>query len=67
MATTTFSGPVVSINSFVVPITVTASLPTDAPAGTLYIITDNGAGDDETVLVMYNGSAWLTAAGAALS
>jgi len=69
MANTTFSGPVVSTNGFVPPVTVTASLPaaSSVAAGTMYIITDNGAGNDEICVVISNGSAWKTAVGAALS
>ena len=69
MATTTFSGPVVSTNGFVPPVTVTASLPaaSSVAAGTMYIITDNGVGNDEICVVISNGSAWKTAVGAALS
>jgi len=69
MAQTTFSGPVVSTNGFVPPVTVTASLPaaSSVAAGTMYIITDNGAGNDEICVVISNGSAWKTAVGAALS
>ena len=69
MANTTFSGPVVSTNGFVPPVTVTASLPaaSSVAAGTMYIITDNGSGDDEICVVISNGSAWKTAVGAALS
>ena len=69
MAQTTFSGPVVSTNGFVPPVTVTASLPaaSSVAAGTMYIITDNGAGNDEICVVISDGSAWKTAVGAALS
>jgi len=69
MAQTTFSGPVVSTNGFVPPVTVTASLPaaSSVAAGTMYIITDNGAGDNEICVVISDGSAWKTAVGAALS
>jgi len=69
MANTTFSGPVISTNGFVPPVTVTASLPaaSSVAAGTMYIITDNGAGDNEICIVISDGSAWKTAVGAALS
>jgi hypothetical protein len=69
MATTTFSGPVVSDNGFIAPVVTTANLPAFAsvPAGTIYIISDNGAGDDEYCLVINTGAAWVTAVGAALS
>jgi len=69
MANTTFTGPVISTNGFVPPVTVTASLPaaSSVAAGTMYIITDNGAGNDEICVVISNGSAWKTAVGAALS
>jgi len=83
MATTTFSGPVVSTNGFTgdiagdVTVTdfvkmtavATASLPAAAAAnaGQVRLINDNGAGDDEWCLVISTGSAWVTAVGAALS
>lgn len=69
MATTTFSGPVVSENGFIAPVVTTANLPAFAsvPAGTIYIISDNGAGDNEYCLVINTGAAWVTAVGAALS
>jgi len=79
MATTTFTGPVVSNNGFTGDVTVTdfvkltaiatASLPTAAAAnaGQVRLINDNGAGDDEYCLVISTGSAWVTAVGAALS
>ena len=83
MATTTFSGPVVSQNGFEGDITgdvtindfikltaiATSELPTAAAAnaGQVRLINDNGAGDDEYCLVISTGSAWVTAVGAALS
>lgn len=75
MATTTFSGPVVSSNGFTgtvsgavtLPVTVTASLPASPAVGTLYVITDNGVGDNETAVVVWNGSAWTLTTGAALT
>jgi hypothetical protein len=69
MANTTFSGPVISTNGFVPPVTVTASLPaaSSVAVGTVYIISDNGAGNDEYCLVISTGAAWVTAIGAALS
>ena len=69
MARTTFSGPVASDNGFIVPVVTTADLPAFAsvPAGTVYIISDNGAGNDEYCLVINTGAAWVTAVGAALS
>ena len=53
----------------VLPVTVTASLPAAAstPVGTLYVITDNGVGDNETAVVVNNGTAWTLTTGAALS
>lgn len=68
MASTTFSGPVTSTAGFVgdvtgtitVTSTVTASLPAAADnTGRLYVITDNGAGNDEFALVVSDGSAWV--------
>lgn len=79
MATTTFTGPVVSNNGFSGDVTVTdflkltaiatASLPAAAAAnaGQVRLINDNGAGDNEYCLVISTGSAWVTAVGAALS
>ena len=83
MATTTFSGPVVSTNGFTGDVTgdvtvndfvkltaiETAALPTAAAgnAGQVRLISDNGSGDDEYCLVISTGAAWVTAVGAALS
>jgi hypothetical protein len=83
MASTTFSGPVTSENGFIgavsgnVTVTsflqltaiATASLPTAAAgnAGQVRLINDNGAGNNQTCLVISTGSAWVTAVGAALS
>lgn len=79
MATTTFSGPVVSNNGFTGDVTVTdfvkltaittADLPAAAAAnaGQVRLISDNGAGDNEYCLVISTGAAWVTAVGAALS
>jgi len=79
MATTTFSGPVVSNNGFSGDVTVTdfakftailtAALPTAsaANAGQVRLISDNGAGNNEYCLVISTGSAWVTAVGAALT
>lgn len=69
MGRTTFSGPVKSDNGFIAPVTTTAALPTasSVPAGTVYIVSDNGAGNNEYCVVISTGSAWVTAVGAALS
>ena len=69
MARTTFSGPVKSDAGFIAPVVLTAALPAAAsvPAGTMYIISDNGAGNNEYCLVISTGAAWVTAVGAALS
>jgi hypothetical protein len=69
MAQTTFSGPVRSDNGFQIPVVTTANLPAFASvaAGTAYIVSDNGSGDDEFCIVISTGSAWVTAVGAALS
>lgn len=69
MSQTTFSGPVKSSNGFLFPVTTTANLPavTAVPVGTCYVISDNGAGDNEYCLVINTGAAWVTAVGAALS
>lgn len=69
MAQTRFSGPVKSDAGFIAPVVTTANLPvaTTVPAGTIYVISDNGAGDNEYCVVVNTGSAWVTAVGAALS
>ena len=69
MTRATFSGPLRSLESFEVPVVTTTNLPPFAsvPAGTIYIVSDNGAGDDEYCLVINTGAAWVTATGAALS
>ena len=69
MARTSFSGPVASANGFIAPVVTTANLPaaSSVPAGTVYIISDNGVGNNEFCLVINTGSAWVTAVGAALS
>lgn len=69
MGKSTFSGPVASDNGFVYTPLTTATLPTltAGDAGQTRLITDNGAGNNETCIVIWTGSAWVTAAGAALS
>jgi hypothetical protein len=69
MALSTFSGPVRSNNGFQVPVVTTANLPTAASTavGTVYMVNDNGAGNDEYCIVINTGAAWVTAVGAALS
>lgn len=75
MATTTFSGPVVSTNGFTtaaflkLTAITTAQLPAAAAdnAGQVRLISDNGVGDNEYCLVVSTGSAWVTAVGAALT
>jgi hypothetical protein len=80
MASTTFSGPVTSTAGFVGAVTgdvagsitltstVTASLPAAADnTGALYVITDNGAGNDEFALVVSDGSAWVKVTTTALT
>lgn len=69
MARSTVSGPWKSENGFIAPVVTTSNLPAAASvdAGTIYIISDNGAGDDEYCLVISTGAAWVTAVGAALS
>jgi len=69
MARSTFSGPVKSDAGFIAPVVLTADLPSASgvPAGTIYVISDNGAADDEYCIVVSDGSAWVTAVGAALS
>jgi hypothetical protein len=69
MARTTFSGPVASDNGFIAPVVLTAALPpaNSVPAGTVYVISDNGVGNNEYCIVVSNGSAWKTATGGALT
>ncbi len=69
MATTHFSGPVNSAAGYEVPVVVTANLPdaTAVTVGTVYMVNDNGVGDNEYCLVISTGAAWVTAVGAALS
>jgi len=69
MAKTTFTGPVVSLTGFDFPVVTTANLPAVAslPVGTVYIVSDNGAGNNEYCLVINTGAAWVTAVGAALT
>ena len=69
MAQTTFSGPVRSNTGFQIPVVTTATLPAFASvaAGTAYIVSDNGVGNDEFCIAISTGAAWVTAVGAALS
>jgi hypothetical protein len=69
MALSTFSGPVRSNNGFQIPVVATADLPAfgDVAVGTVYIVSDNGAGNNEYCIVINTGAAWVTAVGAALS
>jgi hypothetical protein len=69
MSKTTFSGPVASTNGFILPAVLTAALPTASVANTglLYVVTDNGAGNDETAVVLCNGTGWTLTTGAALT
>ena len=69
MSQTSFSGPVKSLAGFIAPVVTTANLPAFAsvPAGTMYIVSDNGVGNNEFCVVINTGAAWVTATGAALS
>lgn len=69
MTRATFSGPVRSLDGFEIPVVTTVNLPvaTTVPAGTVYIVSDNGVGNNEYCLVICTGAAWVTAVGAALS
>jgi hypothetical protein len=69
MALSTFSGPVRSNAGFQIPVVATADLPAfgDVAVGTAYIVSDNGAGNNEYCIVINTGAAWVTAVGAALS
>lgn len=69
MTRATFSGPLRSLESFEIPVVLTAALPAAAsvPAGTVYIVSDNGVGNNEYCLVINTGAAWVTAVGAALT
>jgi hypothetical protein len=69
MASSTFSGPVRSNNGYQIPVVTTANLPAfgDVAVGTVYMVSDNGAGNNEYCIVISTGAAWVTAVGAALS
>ena len=69
MALSTFSGPVRSNNGFQIPVVATADLPAfgDVAVGTVYMVSDNGVGNNEYCIVINTGAAWVTAVGAALS
>jgi hypothetical protein len=69
MSKTTFSGPVKSTAGFLLPVTTTAALPTASVANTglLYVVTDNGVGNNETAVVLCNGTGWTLTTGAALT
>jgi hypothetical protein len=69
MALSTFSGPVRSNNGFQIPVVLTADLPAfaDVAVGTVYMVSDNGVGNNEYCIVINTGAAWVTAVGAALS
>ena len=71
MARSSFSGPIASDNGFEgfvqLPTSTTAELPASGTAGELRAITDNGSGNDEFAVVVWNGSAWTLTTGAALS
>ncbi len=77
MATSTFSGPIVSTGGFTGALTGAVNLPvgttaeanaiTNAATGSLRVVTDNGVGNDETAVVVWTGAAWVVCSGAALS
>ena len=69
MALSTFSGPVRSNNGYQIPVVTTANLPAfgDVAVGTVYMVSDNGSGNNEYCIVISTGAAWVTATGAALS
>lgn len=69
MAKTTFSGPVVSQNGFVPPITTIAELPAadSMLPGSIYLVNDYGAGGNDFCLVISTGSAWVDSTGAEVS
>jgi len=69
MALSTFSGPVRSNNGFQIPVVATADLPAfgDVAVGTVYMVSDNGVGNNEYCIVINTGAAWVTAVGAALT
>jgi hypothetical protein len=70
MGRSTFSGPVASINGFVVPSYATDELPTTLPNGdavaawTVVACTDGA--QSAPCLAMYTGSEWVNVSGAAL-
>tara|TARA_R110002096_G_scaffold190674_3_gene371836 strand:- start:51 stop:260 length:210 start_codon:yes stop_codon:yes gene_type:complete len=61
MAASHFSGPVLSGNGLGAGASVlTAALPAAADSsGQIYMISDDGVGDNEIALVVSNGTAWL--------
>jgi hypothetical protein len=69
MSSTTFNGPVASVNGFRFPVTTKADLPAVSAenAGTAYVVSDSGAGGDEYCIVISTGTAWVTATGTPLS
>lgn len=73
MTTSTFSGPVVSLDGFVgsvrLPVYTTANLPNanSVAIGTVLLVSDNGVGNNEYCIVVNDGTSWKTAVGAALS
>ena len=69
MALSTFSGPVRSNNGYQIPVVTTINLPAfgDVAVGTVYMVSDNGSGNNEYCIVISTGAAWVTAVGAALS
>jgi hypothetical protein len=69
MARSTFSGPVKSNAGFISEAIATADLPAPSSvlAGTVYVVNDNGAGNNEICVVVSDGTNWKTAIGAALS
>jgi hypothetical protein len=66
---THFTGPVVSTNGVELPVSLTSELPTASTdnLGQIRVITDNGASDNETCVVVSTGTAWVVCSGAALS
>jgi hypothetical protein len=65
MASTTFSGPVTSLNGFVLPTYTVATVPAIAAAGTI-IYVSNGLAGAPTIAVS-NGTNWMSAAGTAVA
>jgi len=66
---TSFSGSVKSEAGFILTPVLTAALPLPAtvPVGSMRMVSDNGAGNNELCVVINTGTGWITATGQPLS